>query len=204
MKIVLGIVAALLLLIMVVLLLPAYVIIKSDDHGEPSVRFRLLWMTFGGDSNSPVSRARKKSSGSNKPMVDKPAKDEKSDFAEKLQQVLNIVLQLCREVVRLSHRCTLTRCELDVLCAKGDAAEIAISYGKCCAVVYPFIGVVQSLMRVRERGRKIAVRYDFSGNEVDAVTYHVVLSIQVFRVVAALLRVLLAEVKRKVAREATG
>ncbi len=200
----LGIVAFLAALITVILLLPVYVIVKTDENGEPLILYKLLWRTFGEnpDPNNPITVALKKTTG-----IDKLKKEsllqgvEETNLQLTVQQTLNIVIDLLKEAAGLLKRCTMTKLELDVVCSTGDAAETAISYGKTCAFVYPFVGAIHALMKVRRRGKKVTVRCDFTGKEADTATYHFVLYVRLFRALAALLRISVEEAKREVARE---
>lgn len=191
----LGIVAAIALIITVILLLPVYVVVKSDEQGQLMLRYRFLHMTFGEnpDPNNPIIRVAKEITGLSK--TDKEvfrSNVKKSGVVITVQDTLRVLLSLLREVVKVVKYCTLTKLELNIVCTGDDAADAAIGYGKCCAAVYPFIGFIGSVMKIKKRGQNIGLRCDYNGGDGE-FSYHAVIRIRVCRVLAALIRIVYKE-----------
>lgn len=191
----LGIVAAIALIITVILLLPVYVVVKSDEQGELMLRYKFLHMTFGEnpDPNNPIIRVAKEITGLSK--TDKEvfrSNVKKSGVVITVQDTLRVLLSLLREVVKVVKYCTLTKLELNIVCTGDDAADAAIGYGKCCAAVYPFIGFIGSVMKIKKRGQNIGLRCDYNGGDGE-FSYHAVIRIRVCRVLAALIRIVYKE-----------
>lgn len=194
----LGIVAFLALLITVILLLPVYVIIKNDENNELILRYKILFKTFGEnpDPNAPVVKVLKKASG-----ISQLEKDNLKSSAKEMglsttvSQTLQIVVDLLREIVTLLTYGTLKRCYIKVVCAEEDAADTAVSYGKCCAVVYPLVGFLDAAMKVRKKGQHIDISCDYlTGN--DELRFDFLISVRLYHVLAAFLRVAFEEAKR--------
>ena len=61
----LGILGLIALIITVILLLPVYIIIKNDENGNPIIRYKFLFKTYGEnpDPNNPLLKAVKKLAG---------------------------------------------------------------------------------------------------------------------------------------------
>lgn len=191
----LGIVAAIALIITVILLLPVYVVVKSDEQGQLMLRYKFLHMTFGEnpDPNNPIIRVAKEITGLSK--TDKEvfrSNVKKSGVVITVQDTLRVLLSLLREVVKVVKYCTLTKLELNIVCTGDDAADAAIGYGKCCAAVYPFIGFIGSVMKIKKRGQNIGLRCDYNGGDGE-FSYHAVIRIRVCRVLAALIRIVYKE-----------
>lgn len=196
----LGIVLALATIITAILLLTVTLIIKTDQNGDMILRYRFLFRTFGEQSNPnhPLVKIIKKGSGIAR--MEKTARHtnvEKSGAVATYGELLRILVDLLSEIGGLLKHCTAKKLALDIICTGEDAADAAINYGACSAVVYPLFGVIHTVMRVRESGRKINIGCDYSASK-DKVRYHVEISTRFGRLLAAFLRIAYAEAKRTV------
>lgn len=200
----LGILGLIALIITVILLLPVYIIIKNDEDGNPIIRYRFLFKTYGEnpDPNNPLLKAVKKLAG-----IDNLSKKQlQHDIARRgvrntLSQTFDILIDLFREILGLLKYCTAKKLELEVVCASSGAADTAIGYGQCCAVAYPLIGLVEAaLKKTCRRGRKINMRCDFNEKE-DYVNYNFTVYIRICRLIAALFRIAVAEAKRQIEKQ---
>ncbi|MBQ6706141.1 MAG: DUF2953 domain-containing protein [Clostridia bacterium] len=198
MWIVCGIVAFLALLITVILMLPVSIIIKNDDDDQLILRYKFLWMIFGEDPNpdAPLTKALKKASGISQLETDRlKSSAEEVGLSTTVLQTVQIVFDLLREVVRVLKYATMKRFYIKLVCAEEDAADTAISYGKCCAVVYPLVGFVQSVMKVRKKGQHLDISCDYLGGE-EQLRFDFVISVRLCHLLSALLRIVLKEAKR--------
>lgn len=203
MWIVLAIVAFLALLITVILLLPVYIIIQNDENDELQILYKILFKTFGEepDPDNPILKGLKKSSGLariEKQSLQKTV--DQSGVYTTVAETVRLMWDLLKEVAGLLKFCTVKTFWLDVVCSGDDAVEAAMDYGQCCAVVYPVAGALSALMRVRKSAWDMDIRCDFEGGDA-AFDYRIVLSVRVFRLLAAFFRVALAEAKRTVEEE---
>ena len=196
----LSIVGVIALIILAILMLPVYIIIKSDENGELILRYKILFKTFGEnpDPNNPILKALKKASGISrleKKNLQSSAKE--TGLSTTVSQTLRIVIDLLREVVAILKYCTAKRFYIKVVCAEEDAADTAISYGKCCAAVYPIAGLLSSIMKVHKKGQHIDISCDYLGGK-DDFQFDFLISVRLFRVIAAFFRIAFKEAKRTV------
>ncbi len=195
----LSVIALIVILISVILLSPVHIIIKSGKDDELIILYKYLFWTFGENPNPnhPIVRALKKSTGIDK--LDKESLQssaEESGFQTTAAQTVEIVIDLLREVVTILRFCTARRFKLHVLCSSKDAAEAAISYGQCCAFVYPMVGLANANMRVKKSGADVKIDCDFNGVP-EFVRYDFLISVRLNHLLAALWRVSLKEAKRE-------
>ncbi len=199
-----AIVAVLALLIAVILILPVRLTIKSDKSGEPVFLVKYAFFTFG--KGKPKAKEKKKTSAGDELKKNlgidglslKGLKDriKEKGFKETLSQIMNIIKDVFKEIKKISKHCTAEKFELKVVCTGDDAAAAALKYGECCAVLYPAIGVIGSVVNIKEKGTAVNVFCDYSGKK-EKIKYHFVLKVSTFRLLAALWRILLKEYKRR-------
>lgn len=200
MWIVLGILTFLAAIIIAILCLPVTIIIRSDKSGALELRYRFLFRTFGEEPNPnhPLVRIIKKGSGISR--IEKTAlkkQIEQSGTITTYEEIVRILVGLLREIGGLLSRCTAKKLGLKIVCGGEDAADVALNYGACSAVVYPLLGAVHTFMRVSPKGRKIEIGCNYESKE-DIVSYDIHISIRFHRVFAAFLRVTYKEVKRTI------
>ncbi len=204
---ILYILAALALLIALILLMPVRIIIKSDQSGEPQFLVRVLFLTFGKKKTNTSNKKSKSADSAKKELgVDTfNLKNLKQQIKEKglketVSQILHILADIARSAVSLLHHCTAEKFEFKVAVSGDDAAVAAIKYGACCAVIYPLINVIGTLITIKEKGTKIDILCDYSGAE-EKISYNFVIKVRVFRVLFALLGFLFKQYKRKNEKE---
>lgn len=196
----LSVLGVLALVITVILLLPVYIIIKIDENGELILRYKILHKTFGEnpDPNNPILKTLKKASGiSRLEKKNLQSSAESKGLSSTVSQTLRIVSDLLKEVVNLLKYCYAKKFYIKVVCAEEDAADTAISYGKCCAVVYPVAGLLSSIMKIRKRSQKIDISCDYTGGK-DEFCLDFLISVRLYRVLAAFFRIAFKEAKRTV------
>ncbi len=198
MRIFLGIILFLGLVMTAVLLLPIYVIIKTDQNGELQFRYKVLHKTFGEKSNpnNPLVRSLKSASGVSR--LEKQSiktNIRKKDFLSTVRESFNLIVDLLKEIIGLLRYCKIKVLKLKVVCADTDAADAAMSYGECCAVVYPLLGYLHSFVDVKPSGEEVSILCDYSSDE-GSFDFETVLVVRVWRVLVALWRIVLAESKR--------
>ncbi|MBQ3217059.1 MAG: hypothetical protein IJB35_04495 [Oscillospiraceae bacterium] len=203
---IIGIVlGALALLIALICLLPVYVYVYYDEENSLQLRYRLLWMVFGEepDPNNPILRlvkdltgiAKFESLGSVKKTVSS------SGISYTVQQFLEVLLSLLRQVVWLLPRCRLRKLELEAICAGNEPDDTAMEYGRLCAAVYPLVGVVDRIMPINRRKLRLDLRCDFEAAK-SGFSLEAVIRTHVGPVLLALWRVVLDEAKAEAARTA--
>ncbi len=187
----LGIILFLTLLVILFLSLPIYLIIKTDNEGRIIFLFKVLHKTFGQShtSDGGIIKTLKKATGTDK-------FEEKSKKASSFNDLIGLIIDVLKELIGLVKHCTADKFKLKIICANEDAATAAISYGACCAAVYPLSGFLHSAMKIKKSGEDITVDCIYQNDKAEFFV-EIVLSIRVFRVLGAALTVLYREIKRR-------
>ena len=128
------------------------------------------------------------------------SKNKKQGSAVSVGDVLRIVGNTLTEVKKLLRHIAVKKLVLNIKCTGEDAADAAINYGKVCAVVYPFLTLVHTTFKVKERGEKVDLLCDYEGKE-DSFLFNVVLSVGVGRVLVAATKVIFKEVAERIKNE---
>ena len=202
MWIALSIIAFLATLVTVILLSPVKVIIKNDEKNGFILRYKLLYKTYGEnpDPDDVIVKALKKSGGVTR--LEKAAMQENIQ-TEGLQKTVSdsyaALIGILKELLFLLKRCTVTRLRIKIRCAEDEPDETALYYGICNAATHTLLGTLSAFLKIRKRGCKIDIGYDFEGGK-PLFRYEVILSVPFGRVLAAFWRLVLAEAKR-VAKE---
>lgn len=199
----LGIVAFIALLITIILLLPVYIILKSDENGEVYLRYKFLFKTFGEDPNpdNPILKTLKEASGISRLEKQNLKSDVKKEgFYETLGQSCRLLMGLLKEIAALLKHCTAKKFVFRVICAEETAADTAISYGQCCAVVYPISAFLSSVMKVKRKGQHIDVSCDYNSGK-GSFSYDFLISVKVCHVLAAFFRIAIKEAKRNAEKQ---
>lgn len=174
------------------LLLPIKFIIRNDDENHLFFRVKFLFWTFG----EPKDKSESKSQGIGQLKSESlKARIQRDGLIETVTVGAKILTELFRELVRLFGHCTAEKFEFKLLCSSDDAAETAIKYGGCCAIVYPLLGFINSAIKIKPKGRKIDVSCQYNGVS-EVFRYDFLISVRVMFIVAALLRVLLSKAFR--------
>lgn len=174
-------------IIISVLALPVYIIIKSDELGEPQFSVKILFKTFNGEgsSDSSASKSLKELLGADRLSKKKLKEDSKKDT---LKDTLSILIEFIKELSHILKYVTAKRFEISAVCHGDDAADAAKNYGRYCAVIYPAAGLVASLIKIKSKGQKIEILCDYSSGDKDSLQYDFVLSVRVFHLLGAFLR----------------
>lgn len=201
---IIGIVlGALVLLITVICLLPVYVYVYYDEENSLQLRYRLLWMVFGEEKNpnSPVLLLVKRLSGVAKFDSTGALKQtvSKGGVSHAAREIIEVLVSLLRQVVWLLPRCRLRKLELHALCAEAEPDAAAMEYGRLCAVVYPVVGVLDSIMPICRRRLKLDLRCDFEAEQSE-FSLTAVICTHIGPVLLALWRVIWDEAKAEAAR----
>lgn len=152
------------LLLLVVLLIPVF--LQLDFLGELSLRVRFLGIPvfrYSSDKPSGVvekSDAKKESDNAEPSLWDMVAQTLKNDgvtaTVQYIQKGASLVTCAVRKVLRIV---TLDKLIIKLTVASEDAAHTAQDTGKICAVLYPSITALQSVLKIRSR--EVTVTPDF-------------------------------------------
>lgn len=194
----LGIVGGLAALIFIIAMLPLNVIIKNDENNNFLLHYRFLGKLYGElpDPTSPILLQLKKSSGVAR--IEKQLADGKltNTTKEEIKELLKIIGDLLRELAGILKHCTAKIFRIHVVCYRENAADTAIAFGRTSSLVYGFATGIENVMRVRKRGRDVRVDCDFSG-EKKTMRYEFVIMVRFGRVLGALWRLAMEEIRRE-------
>lgn len=194
---------AIVLIIVLILLLPVNILIHADG-GQFKLLYRILFLTFGKhpNPNSILVRAAKELTGISKvsDLGRLKRSVDRTGVSATAAQIADILKLLLGRVVWLLPRCRLKKLHVTAVCTGEDAADAAMDYGTVCAVVYPLVGYVESLIPTRPRGTEIQITCDLSQAEGSFIL-DAKLSVRIFRVAHALLHIIKENVKNEVYRE---
>ena len=199
----LGIVGLFAAIVTVVLCSRVDVLVKSDESGGIQLLYRWMFKTYGEnpDPNNPILQTLKKATGADRLEKQQMQKNvREAGLGDTVEQTMRVLADLLREVLGLLQYCTARRCRIRVVCAEAEAADTAVSYGRCCAAVYPLVGFLCSVMKVRERGLCIDLSCDYVSGRED-FELDMIVSVRFFRVLAAFFRVAMQEAQRTVEQE---
>ena len=190
------IILAITLVLCAFLLLPVKFIIRNDDENHIYFRVKFLFWTFGEPKKKVKQQPQSKSTGIEQLKSESlKARIQRDGLIDTVTVGAKILTELFRELVHLFRHCVAEKFEFKLLCSSDDAAETAIKYGSCCAIVYPLLGFINSAIKVNPKGRKIDISCQYNGVS-EVFRYDFLISVRVLFIVAALLRFLLSKAFR--------
>ncbi len=179
------------LIITTFLLLPVKFIIKNDKDNKFSFICKFLFFSFG-DGNKAFGKLKKKVG------ADKKKKENKSktDVVTLVKENLDLIKDVLIELVGLLKHCKGEKFELEIVCYSDDAAMAAIHYGECCAIVYPFLGFINSLVKIKDKKRKIDIYCDYNCGK-SSVVFEFCLSVKICYILVAAFKVVKLKLNKK-------
>lgn len=195
----LGIILLIALLIAIFLLLPVHIIIKTDQNGEMIFRCKILFKTFGEESNpdSTVINNFKEMLGLTRLDKDKLKENaKKGSFLETVNESFTLIIGLLKRLFELLKFTKIKTLKVNIICAENDAAQTAIDYGRCYALVSPLLSFIHSSVKIKRRNENINITCNFETNQ-SYYDFEAVLVLPIFRILGALLRAARDESRRQ-------
>ena len=180
--------------IILLLLLPIYIIIKNDENNN--IIFYIKFLFFKFDFKDERVKKTEKSEKTDKKDEEKKKKTQKKDFRETVSRTMKLISNIFEELIKIFKHLVAKKFQLQIICTSKDAAEAAIHYGECCAVVYPVLGFISSAIKVKEKGRDIDIRCEYDKSRW-TLNYHFIIGIRICHILAALIRFGAKEIKRQ-------
>ena len=109
-------------------------------------------------------------------------------FIFTVKDMFRVLGTLLLEVKNLLKHCTVKKLHITAVCAGEDAAEAAINYGQLCTIVYPFIGLAHSAMKVKRKAKNLDIRCDYNATE-EIFRFNSLISVRLGRVLVAFFKV---------------
>ena len=195
MKIFLTVVGILFILILIILLLPVKFIIRNDDENRFYFRVKFLWFSFG-DSKKTKKGAHQKSGIEQLELESLKARVQRDGITETLTVAAKIIKTVFKRLERVIEHGRVNRFDFIVVCSAKDAAQTAIRYGSCCAIVYPLLGFINSIIKVNPKNRNIDVSCKY-GDVSEVLRYNFIISVRIFYLLVAALGLLWDYIKLK-------
>ena len=188
-------------LIFGIFMLPIHIIVKKNKVDGFKLQIKLAGFDLIGKKNkkvkdkTPLGKRVKAMLG-----LEKEGRDKSKGGKIAVGDIIRIIGNLLKEVKDTFGHCTVKKLWLTYKCTGEDAADAAINYGKVCAVVYPFLTLVHTTFKVKERGERVDILCDYDGDK-DSFLFNIVLSVGVGRVLAAASKVIFKEIGERIKNE---
>ncbi len=166
MWIALGIVAAVVLIISALLFLPVHILLERDADEHTKLFVRLLFIKV-----DPIKIASNKKKKQNRfikwirsafSKKHTPVKKAEKGFFEKLTDAIEMVKTVIGILQELIKKIKVKSLRIKAVAADTDAADAALEYGKLCAVIFPAVSFLQTIVKVNEKGIDIDLGCDFN------------------------------------------
>ena len=196
MLIFLSILVAIILIIIILLLLPVHIIIKKDIEGDFEFNIKTLFFELNdksNDKNSPFDI--KKLFGLDKKDEEQKQK-KRTTFTEKITYYSALISDIFSATTSVFKKITVLKLHLNIICAEEDAADTAISYGACCAVVLPIASTISSLTVIKKDAEKINISCDYT-SEKGSISFDIHFFVRIYALLSAVIRFGLSRAKRK-------
>lgn len=92
-----------------------------------------------------------------------------------------------RRIGYILKKLVIKKFRLNVTVASDDAAQTALLYGGVCAVLYPVVGFLETVMDFREDNMKIICDYEASSPDLD---FFAEIKIRVFHLLTAVFKII--------------
>jgi hypothetical protein len=161
--------------VLTVLLLCRIKIVAGYD-GDFEFKIKYLFLTFdispgtGKKEQKPGKKAKK---ASKQPPKQKPKPDIK-----RILSLLDEYSELLKKLISDARRhLRIDRLMIRLVINEDDAAQTAILYGKACAVIWPGVAAIGSLVRIKRS--EITIAPDFSGENASEFNFGCTISMRV-------------------------
>lgn len=189
------ILSAILLLIITLLLLPVHIFIKKDNEEGFTFKIKIWFVELAGDDSEDkkASKNIKKVFGLKK---NHPTEKPKEPFTDKVSRYLALIKDVITAASSVIKKITVQRFFLNIVCAEEDAADTAISYGSCCAIVLPIVSAVNSITKIKKDAESINISCDYTSQK-GRLDFDLHFTVRLYALLSALIRFGKNRIKRK-------
>ncbi len=198
MEILFTIIGILVLLIAIIFLLPVKFIIKNDDENRFYFRVKFLWFTFlkPKKSKDKPQGVRKKMGIDGLELESLKARIKENGIVETSTVAVKIIKTVFLRLGGVLKHSRVDKFNFTLVCSSDDAASAAMRYGSCCAIVYPLLGFINSIIKVKPKNRNIDISCKYGGVS-EMLRYDFLLSVRVVFLLIAALKLLCEYIKLK-------
>ena len=154
MNILLIILLFIFLILFGILLCPVTLYIEKNQ--KEKFKFNLSFLFFSFDNFKNKSDKKETNSNSNE-----SKKDEK-DFIKSIKFYSSFISDILEDLSSLLSHIRIKSLSLLIICAEGDAALTAISYGGVCSIVYPLLGIIENKTKTDEGAFDLNIKCDYN------------------------------------------
>lgn len=199
MKIFIGIVITILLLIITLLLLPVHIIIKKDKEDGFFFQIKVLFFNLSNNDSEDTNTSYniKKVFGLDKNQENKKTENKlKESFTQKVTRYSALISDVFNAATSVIKKITVKKLHIDIICAEEDAADTAISYGTCCAVVLPIASTISSLTNMKKDAESINISCDYT-SEKGRFDFDIQFYVRLYALLSAVIKFGINHTKRK-------
>lgn len=113
---------------------------------------------------------------------------------------VDAVLLILQRVYRTLTHCKVRKLDLRYISAGEDAADVAMTYGTACAVLYPLLGYATSEMRVNPKKMNVDIGCDFE-SEKSKFEFDTVISLRVFHAVSSVVIIVVKNIIKSLGKK---
>ena len=146
------------LLILILLCVPATLYIEKNQ-GE-KLKLKVSYLFIKKDLLK-ISKNKKKDKEVKKEIKEK----EKLPFSKKISSYCFIIREGLKEVNYILSKTKIKNLYLKIICAEGDAAFRAVSFGVISSAVYPLLGIIESKTQVADGAFNLDIRCDYNAKK---------------------------------------
>lgn len=178
------IIFGILLCIYLLLLLP--IVVTADLGSEPAVFLKYLCFKFRlypKPQKQKKEKPEKKGQQKQQQKSHRKKKTERKSISHYVDKYGDLVKSALKLLGKLTKHLTVNRLEVSVTVGDEDAAKVAVEYGAVCAALYPTLGLLDSVLEIKQSEINITPDYD---SKTSKGTFYADVRIRAFHVVAAL------------------
>ena len=124
---------------------------------------------------------------------------DKNGLKDTLSTVFNTVKIILNSLSKISKHIRIRRLKLIVTAASENPALTGIEYGALCAVVFPFVKLLQNSTKLNEKGAEVSVKSDFIITE-PKFQLHTVIKLRVIYILSFGISALVGLVKQNIVK----
>ena len=185
-KIILFIILAIILILCALLLLPAKLVIYNNDVNTFNFAVKIFSFKVFDSSKKKAPKSKK---NDKKPKTEKEEQKKGGSSFKNIKSTVNKLSVICRAVLNTLKKSRLESLKSDIIISSSNAAQAAIEYGACCAVVYPLVNFIESSVKSKRNASDINIKCDFD-SIICSFDFELIISLKLFYAVTALLKLL--------------
>ncbi len=156
----LFIILSIICFLIILLSFPATIYLELKKNSNFKYRVKYLFI----DTDKFINKKKNKKQ---KDFKDKSAKKDDTPLKDKISFYCNIIKKGLYEIKFILSFLKIKNLNLKIICSSSDAAFTAITFGAVCSAVYPLLGFIESLTKVKKGAFNLDIRSDYNSKESD-------------------------------------